>query len=217
MIYKTGGNKMNVKKLMILLLIAAVVATGFYYNGLQNTDKEMNEDMIDDRMDEEDMDKNDSDMDDNDNMDSSVEDKMMNEGKMAPDFTLMSVDGMEYTLSEYKDEKVYIKFWASWCSICLSGLEELDELSAMDGFPVLTIVSPGYGSEMNSEDFVEWFAGLDTKNITVLLDEDGVIASQYMVRGYPTSAYIGSDGVLVKTLPGHSSNETIKNSIEGIY
>lgn len=181
---------MNAKKLMIFLLIAALVAVGFYYNGVQNNEKVM---------------------------DDSMEDKIMNEGEMAQDFTLMSVDGMEYTLSDFEGDKVYLKFWASWCPVCLSGLEELDELSANDDFPVLTIVSPAYGSEMNSEDFVEWFNGLDVKNIIVLLDEEGAIASKYFVRGYPTSAYIGSDGVLVKTLPGHSSNETIKNTIEGIY
>lgn len=214
---------MNNKKLIIFILVAVlIIAVGAYiYNG-QNSDTAMDNDEMKDNIEEDkdmdaDMDKDDDKMTDDDKMDSSNDDKMMNEGKIAPDFTLVSIDGMEHTLSEYKGEKVYIKFWASWCSICLSGLEELDELSAMDDFPVLTIVSPGYGSEMNSEDFVEWFAGLDTKNMTVLLDEEGVIAAKYMVRGYPTSAYIGSDGVLVKTLPGHSSNETIKDTIEGIY
>lgn len=200
---------MNSKKLIIFILVAVlIIAVGAYIYYGQNSDTAMDNDEMKDNI-EEDKDM-DSDMDKDD-------DKMMNEGKIAPDFTLMSIDGTEHTLSEYKGEKVYIKFWASWCSICLSGLEELDELSAMDDFPVLTIASPGYGSEMNSEDFVEWFAGLDTKNMTVLLDEEGVIAAKYMVRGYPTSAYIGSDGVLVKTLSGHSSNETIKNTIEGIY
>lgn len=208
---------MNSKKLIIVILVAVLIIAGgtYIYNG-QNSDTAMDNDEMKDNI-EEDKDM-DSDMDkDDDKMDSSNDDKMMNEGKIAPDFTLMSIDRTEHTLSEYKGEKVYIKFWASWCSICLSGLEELDELSAIDDFPVLTVASPGYGSEMNSEDFVEWFAGLDTKNMTVLLDEEGVIAAKYMVRGYPTSAYIGSDGVLVKTLSGHSSNETIKDTIEGIY
>ena len=41
--------------------------------------------------------------------------------KMAKDFSLQGVDGKTYKLSDFKGKKVYLKFWASWCSICLCG------------------------------------------------------------------------------------------------
>lgn len=143
--------------------------------------------------------------------------KIMNVGEKATDFTLKDIDGNSYTLSDFSGEKVYIKFWASWCPICLTGLDEVDTLAKEADFKVLTIVSPGSNGEQNTENFIEWFNGLETENMIVLLDEDGAIANQYGVRAYPTSSYIGSDGILIKTLPGHASNESIYENIEKIY
>lgn len=147
------------------------------------------------------------------------EEKMMkNEGKMAPAFELMSVSGETVSLESLKGEKVYVKFWASWCSICLAGLDEFDMLAAeAEGFRVISIVSPGYGGEQSKEKFIEWYNGLNYENLIVLLDEGGDIAKEYGVRGYPTSVYIGSDGVLVKSLPGHVSNDAIVETFKEIY
>lgn len=141
-----------------------------------------------------------------------------NEGDFAQEFDLEEVKGNTYRLSDYEGKKVYIKFWASWCPICLAGLEELNELSGeKQDFVVLTVVAPGYNNEKDSESFKKWFNGVEnTSNIIVLLDKNGSITKKYNVRGYPTSAYIGSDGVLVKTQPGHVSNEQIKNEFENI-
>ena len=197
---------MNGKILIILIIVVLVAAGGAYMYNSQNSDTAMDKDEMTEDM---------NDMDKDDSMGES--DKMMNEGDMASQFTLMAVDGMEYSLADYEGQKVYIKFWASWCPICLSELDSLNQLSATGDFPVLTIVSPGLGSEKDRDDFIEWYNGLEYDNIIVLLDDGGEIAAKYMVRGYPTSVYVGSDGVLVPDTPGPKSNETIKDKIQGIY
>jgi thiol-disulfide isomerase/thioredoxin len=138
------------------------------------------------------------------------EEKKMNEEKKAANFELTDLQGKTHKLSEYAGKKVYIKYWASWCSICLAGLDEINTLAAADkDFVVITIVSPSFRGEKNSEDFKKWFSGLDYNNLTVLLDEDGETSNKYEIRGYPTSVVIGSDGSLVKTLLGHIGNEQI--------
>jgi len=143
---------------------------------------------------------------------------MKNEGDAAPAFDLMDVSGNAVSLESLKGERVYIKFWASWCSICLAGMDELNELSAnMEGFKVITIVSPDFNGEQSSDDFIKWYSGLDYENIVVLLDPDGDIAKEYGVRGYPTSAYIGSDGILIKQLPGHVENAKVIENFKSIY
>lgn len=144
--------------------------------------------------------------------------EQLNDGKTAPVFELTDLDGNIHDLSDYKGQKVYVKFWASWCSICLAGMEELNTLASEDtDFVVLSIVSPGSNAEKNSESFSNWFQGVDnTSNITVLLDEGGTFFDQYGIIGYPTSSYIGSDGILVKSSPGHFSNEQIKQTFETI-
>lgn len=135
----------------------------------------------------------------------------------APAFELMDVQGTTYSLADFKGQRVYVKFWASWCSICLAGMDEIDRLSAEDnGFKVVTIVSPDFNGEQSREDFIQWFKGIDVKNLTVLLDEGGDVTRAYGVRAYPTSAYIGSDGILIKSMPGHSSNDSIKETFKEI-
>ncbi|MBU3114263.1 redoxin domain-containing protein [Clostridium lacusfryxellense] len=143
--------------------------------------------------------------------------KAMNQGSRAADFELKDLQGVNHKLSDYAGKKVYIKYWASWCSICLAGLDEMNTLAGADkDFEVINIVSPGFRGEKNSEDFKKWFSGLEYKNLTVLLDEGGTIANKYEVRGYPTSVVIGSDGTLVKKIVGHYNNEKIKSEFKDV-
>jgi thiol-disulfide isomerase/thioredoxin len=144
--------------------------------------------------------------------------QQLNKGNPAPAFNLTDLEGNPHNLSEYAGQKVYVKFWASWCSICLAGMEELNTLAGEDtDFKVLTIVSPNSNAEKDSDSFAKWFNGVDNaSNITVLLDEGGTVFEEYGVLAYPTSVYIGSDGVLVKSSPGHFSNAQIYETFENI-
>ena len=142
----------------------------------------------------------------------------MNQGEMAPDFTLQGLDGKTYRLSDLKGKKVYLKFWASWCSICLSTLGDADQLASEVGedVQILSVVSPNQNGEKSEADFKSWYAGLDYKHLPVALDASGNLLKAYGVRSYPTSAFIGSDGVLVKTHVGFMSKEDIKTNLQNI-
>ena len=124
--------------------------------------------------------------------------------------TLKDVNGMSYSFG--KDGKpTYIKFWASWCPICLSGLEDIDSLSKeMKDFEVVTVVSPGLVGEKKTEDFKKWYKSLGYKNIKVLLDEKGELTKMLNVRVYPTSAILNKAGKVEKVLPGHLEKAEIK-------
>ena len=124
--------------------------------------------------------------------------------------TLKDVNGMNYSFG--KDGKpTYVKFWASWCPICLSGLEDIDSLSKeKKDFEVVTVVSPGLVGEKKTEDFKKWYKSLGYKNIKVLLDEKGELTKMLNVRVYPTSAVLNKSGKVEKVLPGHLEKAEIK-------
>ena len=124
--------------------------------------------------------------------------------------TLKDVNGMNYSFG--KDGKpTYVKFWASWCPICLSGLEDINSLSKeMKDFEVVTVVSPGLVGEKKTEDFKKWYKSLGYKNIKVLLDEKGELSKILNVRVYPTSVVVNKDGKVEKVLPGHLEKAEIK-------
>lgn len=139
-------------------------------------------------------------------------------GEAVTDFTLTGVDGKTYRLSDYKGKKVYLKFWASWCSICLASLSDTDELAkeVSDDYVILTVVSPGQKGEQAEEAFKKWYQGLDYKDLPVLLDPSGQLLASYGVRSYPTQAFIDKEGKLVKTQPGFMDKETILQTLKSI-
>jgi thiol-disulfide isomerase/thioredoxin len=147
----------------------------------------------------------------------SVE-KMTNEGKQAPAFEFVDFDGNVVNNASLKGEKVYLKYWASWCSVCLAGMSEVDELFVQDkDFTVYTVVTPNANGEMSQEEFITWFEGLEQKNVKVLFDMKGQAAKEFGVRAFPTSVFIGSDGVLIQSAPGHKSNDAIVQSVAAFY
>ena len=134
------------------------------------------------------------------------------------DFSLKDLDGNTVSLSSYKGKKVYMKYWASWCSICLAGLEDLNTLAGQDnGYEMITLVSPNVRGEKDAESFKKWFNSLGYKNIKVLFDEDGKVAKELGVVAYPTSIYVDSDSKVSEVIVGHNENkvinETMKNNV----
>ena len=134
------------------------------------------------------------------------------------DIPLKTLDNQTVSLSQYQGKPLYIKMWASWCPICLAGLAEIDDLSAEQNlnfnFNVITIASPGQKNEQNSLKFINWYKGLDYKNITVLLDENGEIIKRANVLGYPFNLLLDKDLNLIKAQPGHLNSDQIKQFVK---
>ena len=132
------------------------------------------------------------------------------------DISLKTLDNQTVSLSQYQGKPLYIKMWASWCPICLAGLAAIDDLSAEKdrNFDVITIVSPEHKGEKGTADFIEWYKGLEYKNIKVLLDENGEIIDRVHVRGYPFNLFLDADLNVKKTVPGHLGAEQISKFID---
>lgn len=159
-------------------------------------------------------------MDKMDNMSSKDEkmDKKMGEMDDMTQSTFTTLDGKEVSLADYKGKKVYLKFWASWCPICLSGLADITQLSEMPpkDSVILTVIAPGVNREKSLEDFKEWFMGVDYHSLPVLVDKDGQFLKKLGVVGYPTSAFIDANGKVVRVQPGHVSNDDIVKTLESL-
>ena len=159
-------------------------------------------------------------MDKMDNMSSKDEkmDKQMGEMDDMTQATFTTLDGKQVSLADYKGKKIYLKFWASWCPICLSGLADITQLSEMPpkDSVILTVIAPGVNREKSLEDFKEWFMGVDYHSLPVLVDKDGQFLKKLGVVGYPTSAFIDDNGKVVRVQPGHVSNDDIVKTLESL-
>ena len=129
---------------------------------------------------------------------------------------LKDINNKPVSLEKYKGKKVYIKVWASWCPICLSGLNEINSLSAdkNKNFTVITIVSPGIKGEKSTDKFIQWYKGLNYKNITVLLDEKGTVIKRAKVLGYPSNIILDKNLNIISTSQGHMNATQIKGAVK---
>lgn len=136
---------------------------------------------------------------------------------VAEEFELLDLQGETLKLSSLQGKPVVIKFWASWCSICLAGMEEYNTLSANPGdFHVLSVVAPDKNGEKSEADFKTWFSKLPYGDVRVLLDTDGAVSARYGVRAFPTYVFIDAKGQLGPVRLGHLDNSQIAEIIEDL-
>lgn len=131
--------------------------------------------------------------------DSKEENKWAN--KPMPDFTLQTLDGKDFKLSDQKGKVVIVDLWATWCVPCVKSLPHLNELSENKQFAdrglVVAAVNAG---EPKAK--VEAFIAKQKFTLPVLVDETNILANSLAVRGFPTTLVVGRDGVVKNVFEG---------------
>lgn len=126
-------------------------------------------------------------------------------------------DGNPVSLADYKGKKTFVEFWASWCPVCLTGLEQLDQLSKnASDYNIVSVVSPELLGEMPKDEFIEWFDDLGHENIEVIYDTNGEFIDEFNIRSTPTNVFLNSDGDVEKVLLGQMPEEMIKEILAEI-
>ena len=112
-------------------------------------------------------------------------------GLPAPDFELERLSGEPLKLADLHGQPVVINFWATWCIPC-----EIEMPLLQDRFeknPGLRVLAVNF-----AEPAADVQAFVDQHGLTfdVLLDPRAIVQSAYRVRGYPTTYFIDSEGVV---------------------
>lgn len=115
-------------------------------------------------------------------------------GKRVPNFTLMTFDGEQYSIEDYRGQIVLVNFWASWCKPCEQEAAELEQ--AWRKFKDQGVMFLGV-------DYVD----TETEAMTYLTKFDisypngpdlGTKISQaFRIRGVPETYIVGRDGTIV--------------------
>lgn len=130
------------------------------------------------------------------------------EGMVAPNFTLNDIKGNSVSLSDFRNVKpVLVVFWATWCPYCRKEMPKIARLNDRlgDKLEILAL------SLKESQDKVASYARKEKLHFTMLLDQDGAVASNYGVTGLPTLILIDKEGrrVLVESALSPELQESI--------
>lgn len=125
---------------------------------------------------------------------------------IAPDFELQTLDGSTIKLSEMRDKKVILNFWATWCGYCVIEMPDLQKLQEAhnDDLLVLTV------NVGESKEVVQKFMEENNLNLTVVLDEKMNVANTYGVRSYPTTIAVNKKGEAVSGYVGMLTYEQME-------
>jgi len=117
-------------------------------------------------------------------------------GTMAPDFTLKDNNGQAYSLSEFtKDKYVYIVFWKTWCTSCLSEMEVINKLIVKYGTKVQFI---GIAADKEFLTYNYFMQKNKKINFTTLWGYNAELLENYNVVTYPTFVLLDPDGKIVQ-------------------
>ena len=134
------------------------------------------------------------------------------QGKPAPDFQLVDLDGNNVRLADLRGKAVLLNFWATWCPPCKIEMPWFVDLQKQYGPQGLQIVGVAM-DEGNAHDAVAKFAREMGLNYTVLLGNDKVADQYGGVDALPTTFYIGRDGKIVTRVFGLVSHKEIEENI----
>ncbi len=130
-------------------------------------------------------------------------------GHPAPDFTLMTPDGREISLSDFRGQPVLINFWATWCPPCRAEIPAL-EATARDYNGQAVILGVDV---QESADSVQAFISEFGMTYPVVLDGDASVAQTYRVRAFPTSYLVDRRGVIVEIFAGPVSEPLVRSRL----
>jgi peroxiredoxin len=134
------------------------------------------------------------------------------EDKVAPDFSLQSLDGKTVRLSDFRGKAVLLNFWATYCVPCRTEMPwfvEMQNQYAAEGLQVL-----GVAMDDASPTDIGKFANDLGVNYPILVGEGSVGNAYGGLPFLPSTFYIGRDGKLVDKVFGLKTRNEIEEDIK---
>ncbi|MEN8259207.1 MAG: protein disulfide oxidoreductase [Pseudomonadota bacterium] len=108
------------------------------------------------------------------------------------------LDGMPFSLADFRGRPGVVYFWASWCGICRAMQGTMNSVAG--DFQIVSVA-------LQSGDALEVRRHMTKEGITlpVILDETGKIGTRYGIRGVPALFVLGADSEIKFASAGYTS------------
>ncbi|MEE8469722.1 MAG: redoxin domain-containing protein [Dehalococcoidia bacterium] len=115
------------------------------------------------------------------------------EGQLAPDFTLVDLEGNTIRLSDYRGKTVFLNFWATRCPPCRAEMPEIESL--YQEYKDRDVVVIGIDL-LEPETTVRQYVEHGGFNWTFVIETTGEVANDYRVAAIPISFFVDREGII---------------------
>lgn len=129
---------------------------------------------------------------------------------MAPDFTMLDMDGNEVTLSSFFGKPIILNFWASWCGPCKMEMPELQNFYEKYGEDIHFLLVSVDDSLDSVKDFM---AGTDY-TFPVYFDATSAGAYTYGASSIPLTFFIDAEGNLTAYYMSAMSEDILQQGVD---
>jgi len=128
-------------------------------------------------------------------------------GAKAPDFTLEVLSGGEINLRDLQGKTVVLNFWATWCAPCVIEMPNLQKYYEKYAGEIEILAVNADEPPKIVQEFIEDIGA----SFPVLLDPGAAIQDLYRIRGYPTTFFLDTKGIIRAQHIGMLSEAQIKD------
>ena len=116
-------------------------------------------------------------------------------GDVAPDFEVTTQDGTKFRLSDFRGRKpVYVIFWNTWCSYCISKTPRYRKLQQQLGEKIEIIAINTTWSDSPEE--MRSYEKNHQIQYSTAFDAGELVTDQYGVSNVPTEFIVDTDGII---------------------
>ncbi|MFD0670466.1 redoxin domain-containing protein [Cohnella sp. GCM10027633] len=121
------------------------------------------------------------------------------EGDKPPGFKLADLDNVAHDWKDYEGKPVILNFWGTFCPPCRDEMPALQQQYEKWNGQGLELVGINLSEDAIT---VERFASAVGAKFPILLDKDKKTERAFGLKQYPTTYFIGADGVIQDVVVG---------------
>lgn len=126
-------------------------------------------------------------------------------GNLAPDFSLLDLNGQAVSLSSLRGKPVLLNFWATWCGPCRQEMPYLQQINAEWAPKGLVLLAIDIGE---SSAQVKTFLETNDLSLPTLLDSNRTVSTRlYNITAIPTTFFIDKNGIIQQKKIGSFLNK----------